>query len=103
MKRRILQVVIVCRNEERQRYQSHRQHDREGPAARIGECRIAHQTRRVDHRQLVNELHWVFQRCMEKETPRAHEQVADEGDDEDGIMVVREAGSNAPVAAVYEK
>ena len=40
---------------------------------------------------------------MEEKTPRAHEQVADEGDDEDGIMVVSEAGSNAPVAAVYEK
>lgn len=95
--------MVIERDEERKRYEGHTQHGREYGAARVGEGRVAHQARRIDHGQLVDELHGVFQRRMEAEAARADEQVAEKGNDEDGIVRVGQAGSYPPVGAVHEE
>ncbi len=40
---------------------------------------------------------------MEEEAARAHEQVADEGDDEDGVMVLLQAGLDSAASEVDEE
>ena len=99
----ILQVVVVEGDEEREAHKRDPENGGERGAARVGEGHVAHETGGVDHGELVDELHWVFQRRVEQEAPRTHEQVSDEGYDKNLVMVLLEAGSDAAVAEVHEE
>ena len=88
MKRRVLQVVVICGNEHRERHQGDCQRCGEQRPAGVGEGRVGHQAGGVDHGELIDELHGVFERGVEEEAAGAHEHVADEGHDEDCVMVL---------------
>ena len=68
----VLQVMVVERDEERKANKGNSKNDGEGRTARVGEGRVAHQTGGVDHGELIDELHGVFQGCMEQEASGAH-------------------------------
>ena len=95
--------MIVRRDEQRQPHQRPCQHGGEQWPAGVGEGRVSHEAGGVDHGELVDELHWVFERGMEEEASCAHEQVANERNNEDCFMVLLQAGSNSAESEVDEK
>lgn len=103
MERRILQVVVIERDEDGERGEPERQAEREAAGARVRERGVAHEAGGVDHRELVDELHRVLERRVEEEAARADEQVADEADEEDCVVAVCKAGADAEVGEVDEE
>ena len=95
--------MIVQRDENGQAEQEHCQTEGEQARARVRECRVAHQTGGVNHGELVDELHRVFEGGVEEEAAGADEQVADVADEEDGVVAVFSAGGDAPVGEVDEE
>ena len=100
MKCRILQVVIVQRDKHRQPDQGQGEIDAEGARLGVGEGGVAHEAGGIDHAELVDELHRVFERGVEEEGASADEEVADEGDQEDGVVRVAPAGADAKVGQI---
>ena len=103
MEGRILKIVVIERDENGEREEEEGQVKREEAGARVREGGIAHEAGGVYHRQLVEELHWIFERRVEEEAAGADEQVADEADEEDGVVAVFAAGLDAPVGEVDEE
>ena len=102
MEGRILKIVVVQRNENGEGEEEERQVEREEAGARVREGGIAHEAGGVYHGELVDELHGVFERRVEEEAASADEQVADEADEEDGVVAVFAAGLDAPIGEVDE-
>ena len=102
MEGRILKIVVIKRDENGEREEEEGQVEREEAGARVREGGVAHEAGGVYHGQLVDELHGVFERRVEEEAAGADEQVADEADEEDGVVAVFAAGLDAPVGEVDE-
>ena len=103
MEGRILKIVVIKSDENGEREEEEGQVEREEAGARVGEGGVAHEAGGVYHRQLVDELHGVFERRVEEEAAGADEQVADEADEEDGVVAMFAAGLDAPVGEVDEE
>ena len=67
VERRVLQVVVVSRNEYRQTRQRETQQSAESLLALVLESRPEHQAGGVDHGELVDELHRVLEGRVESE------------------------------------
>lgn len=67
MKGGILQVVVVKSYEDCKGDEGEGEVEAEESRARVGEGCVAHQAGCVDHGELVNELHWVFEGGVEEE------------------------------------
>ena len=103
MECRILQVVVVQRDEDGEREQGQGEQQREKASPGIREGSVAHQAGGVNHGELVDELHGIFESCVEEEAAGADEEVADEADEEDGVMAVGTAAAYALVGEVDEE
>ena len=99
---RVLQVVVDGRDGARERDQRRAQAQRVRARAPAREAGVEHDAGGVDHRQLVDELHRVLERAVEEEAAHADRQVAEEGDEEDGVVAVPEAGVQAAGGEVEE-
>lgn len=99
----ILQVVVIKRDEDGEREKEERQVERKEAGARVREGGVAHEAGGVYHRQLVDELHGIFERRVEEEAARPDEQVANKADEEDGVVAMFAAGSDAQVGEVDEE
>jgi len=62
-----------------------------------------HEAGGVDHGELVDELHGVLEGAVEGEAAGADDQVADEGEQEDAVMVLLQAVGDAAVGEVDEE
>ena len=103
MKSGILQVVVIKRDEDGEGEEDEGQREAEEAGARVGEGSVAHEAGGVDHGEFVDELHGILERGVEEETARADEQIPDEADEEDGVVAVPAAGSDAQVGEVDEE
>ena len=103
MEGRILKIVVIKRDEDGEREEEEGQIEREEVGARVREGGVAHEASGVYHGQLVKELHGVFERRVEEEAAGADEQVADEADEEDGVVAVFAAGLDASVGKIDEE
>ena len=103
MERRILKVMVVKRDEDGEREEEEGEVEREEAGARVRKGGVAHEAGGVYHGELVDELHGVLERRVEEEAAGADEQVADEADEEDGVVAVSAAGLDAPVGQVDEQ
>ena len=95
-------MVVEC-DEDGEREEEKCQVEGEEAGARIGEGSVAHEAGGVYHGQFIDELHGILERCVEEEAARPDEQVADEADEEDGIMAVFAARLNANIGKVDEE
>ena len=103
MKGRVLQVVIIQRDEDGEGEQEEGEVEGEEAGARVGKGGVAHEACSVDHGKLIDELHGVLERRVEEEAPRSDEKVAHEADEEDGVVAVAAAGLDAQVGVVDEE
>jgi hypothetical protein len=103
VERRVLQVVVVSRDEDRQTRESETQQSPERLLALVLERGPEHQTGGVDHGELVDELHRIFQGRVESEAAGADDEVAHEGEQEDALMVLLQAVADAAVGEVDEQ
>ena len=73
MEGRVLQIVVVERDEDGEGDQTKGKEKAELSRLRVGEGGVTHQTRGVNHRQLVNELHRIYmeRRIQISTTPSA--------------------------------
>ena len=95
--------MIIPGNKQRQRRHKHAQQQRNRRRALVLEGGPEHEARRVDHGQLVDELHGVFERGVEGEAAAAHDQVADEGEEEDAVVALGIAVVDAFAGEVDEE
>lgn len=79
VERGVLQVVVVCRDENRQARERGSKYKRKRLLALMLKGRPEHKTSGVNHRQLVDQLHRVLERGVEEERAGSDDQVADEG------------------------
>ena len=103
MEGRILKIVVIKRDEDGEREEEEGQVEREEVGARVREGGVAHEASGVYHGQLVKELHGVLERRVEEEAAGADEQVADEADEEDGVVAIFAAGLDASVGKIDEE
>jgi hypothetical protein len=103
VERRVLQVVVVSRDEDRQARQRKTQQRPEGLLALVLEGGPEHQAGGVDHGELVDELHRVLEGGVESEAAGADDEVAHEGEQEDALMVLLKAVADAAVGQVDEQ
>lgn len=103
MERRVLEVVVVGGDEDREASEG----DSEGGSERLGalvlESGPEHEAGGVDHRELVDKLHGVLEGGVEEEAAGADDQVADEGEQEDALVVLLEAVGDAAVGEIDEE
>ena len=95
--------MVIPRNKQRQRRHKHAQQQRNRRRALVLEGGPEHEARRVDHGQLVDELHGVLERGVEGEAAAAHDQVADEGEEEDAVVALGIAVVDAFAGEVDEE
>lgn len=100
---RVLEVVVVGGDEDGQGDGEEAEQERDRVGAGVREGGPEHEAGGVDHRELVDQLHRVFERGVESEGAGADEQVAGEGDEEDAVVVVLEAGVHAFEGEVDEE
>lgn len=100
---RVLQVVVVAGDKGGEAEQEDA--EQLGVEARlaVGEGGVEHQAGGVDHGELVDELHGVLEGAVEEEAPGADDEVAEEGDEEDAVMVVAQAVVDALEGEVDEQ
>ena len=65
--------MVIERDKDGEREEEEGQVEREEAGARVGEGGVAHEAGRVNHREFVDELHGIFERCVEEEAARPHE------------------------------
>jgi hypothetical protein len=103
----VSEVVVVACDEDRQRHQEQSQEYAECTCLLVRKGGVEHEAGRVDHRELVDELHGVciglvefkydhsrvltFQGGVEKEAASSDNQVTDEGDEEDVVVFILDA------------
>jgi hypothetical protein len=100
---RILEVVVVGRDENRKARKADSKDSRERLSALVRETGPEHEAGGVDHGELVDELHGVLEGGVEEEATRPDDQVADEGEQEDAVMGLLEAVGDAAVGEVDEE
>lgn len=100
---RVLEVVVVSRDEDGKPSEGDPEDGREGLGALVGETGPEHEAGGVDHGELVDELHGVFEGAVEEEAAGADDQVADEGEQEDAVVVLLQAVGDAAVGEVDEE
>lgn len=100
---RVLQVVVVGRDEDGQGDGEEAEQERDRVGAGVREGGPEHEAGGIDHRELVDELHRVLEGGVEGEGAGADEQVAHEGDEEDAVVVVLVAGVHAFEGEVDEE
>ena len=105
MKDGVLEIMIVCRDKCCKEGSEDEERGRRKCRFAMREYSIEHYTSCIYHRQLVEELHRIYQtsvnlsiairncvmtfKCsMEREAPKADEKIADEADEEYGIVFV---------------
>lgn len=103
MERRVLNVMIVAGNEHRQTKHENSQKEGHWPSAFMFECCPEHEAGCVNHTQLVDKLHWIFQSGVERKTSSSDDKVPDESDEEYPIMALCAAIVNALDAEVQEE
>ena len=95
MERRVLKVVVIRRDEDREADEQQRDDQSVNPASLVRETAVAADAGGVYHGQLVDELHGVFECRVEEEGSGAHGGVACEGDEEDLVVAMLEARADA--------
>ena len=95
MERRILQVVVIRGDEDGEGHEEQRHAESVESRTLVCEAAVAGDASRVDHGQLVDELHGVFEGCVKEQGAGADGGIAGEGDDEDTVVLVVDAGLDA--------
>ena len=103
VKSRVLEVVVVGCNKDRKPSEGDSKDSREGPGALVREAGPEHEAGGVDHGELVDELHGILEGAVEEEAAGADDQVADEGEQEDAVVVLLQAVGDAAVGEVDEE
>ena len=102
MERRIATPMIPPGNAHRQRRRRHAEQSGDRPRRTVLEGGPEHDEGGVDHAQLVDKLHRVFEGGVEGEAADADEEVAEEGEGEDARVGVVVAVAEAAEAEVEE-
>ena len=103
MESRVLEVVVVGCDEDCKPSESDSEYGREGLGALMRETGPEHEAGGVDHGELVDELHGILEGAVEEEAAGADDQVADEGEQEDAVVVLLQAVGDAAVGEVDEE
>lgn len=103
MESRVLEVVVVGCDEDCKPSKGDSEDGREWLGALVRETGPEHEAGGVDHRELVDELHGVLEGAVEKEAARADDQVADEGEQENAVVVLLQAVGDAAVGEIDEE
>lgn len=98
-----MEVVVVGRDEDCKPSEADSEDGREGLGALVRETGPEHEAGGVDHGELIDELHGVFEGAVKEEAPRPDDQVADEGEQEDAIVILLQAIGDAAVGEVDEE
>lgn len=81
----VLKIVVIECDKDSEREEEEGQIEREEAGARIGEGGVAHEAGSVYHGQLVDQLHGIFERSVKQAATSAHDEVANETDQKDGV------------------
>ncbi|KAL9090392.1 MAG: hypothetical protein Q9159_002019 [Coniocarpon cinnabarinum] len=94
MERRVLQVMVISGDEDGKATERQCYGQCVHPTTLVREGGIAGDAGGVDHGELVNKLHGIFERGVEEEGAAADGGIASEGDEKDSVVVVAEAGAS---------
>ena len=114
MKDGVLEIMIVCRDKCCKEGSEDEERGRGKCRFAVREYSIEHYTSRIYHRQLVEELHRIYQtsvflsiairvmvmtfKCsMETKAPKADKKIADEADEKHGVVFVANRTGNSLV------
>ena len=84
----VLEVVVICCDEDGERDQEESNAQSIHARPLIGKGGIAREAGCVNHRQLIHQLHRILQARVESEAPDPHRHVPGICDEEDGIVIV---------------
>jgi len=98
----ISEVVIEAGNKECECEETERQEEGVSNGSSVREGGVEHDTRCINHRQLIDQLHGVFEGGVKGEAAAADDEVANEGDEEDEGVAVAYAVGYAFEGQVHE-